>query len=567
MALAVWTSLASAGEPVNFRRDVLPILAEHCFACHGPDESARKAGLRVDLKEEALRTKDPVVVPGHSNESELIRRVASDDPDEAMPPPGSKKPGLSAGQVGVLRRWIDGGAAWGGHWSFALPRPAEPPAVRGGHWPTDAIDRFVLARLEAEGLSPSPAADRATLIRRAALDLTGLPPPPEDVDAFLADDAPGAYERRVDRLLASPEFGERMALDWLDAARYADSGGYQGDIFRTAWPWRDWVIAAFNRNLPFDRFTVEQLAGDLLPDPTRDQQVATGFNRNHRINDEDGIIPEEFRVEYVADRAETTASVWLGLTLGCARCHSHKYDPVTQAEYYAFFGFFNSVAETGRGHGNAPPVLHLTTPEQDARLAAIDARLGPLRAGRGRLAGDPRAAPFLAEFEAALAVQEGQRARALGGATSVMVMRDLEAPRDTFLLTRGAYDKPGARVAPGVPAVLPPLPAGAAPNRLGLARWLVDRAHPLTARVEVNRVWQMLFGVGLVATPEDFGVRGEAPSHPELLDWLAVEFVRGGWDVKALVRRVVTSATYRQSSRGTADGYRRDPENRLLARG
>ena len=571
LAALAWGTVpanAWAGEtpPLVFGRDVLPILTDHCFPCHGPDVGSRKADLRLDIKEGVLRLENPVVVPGHGDASELILRITSDDADEVMPPPKSKRK-LSPRQIDVLRRWIDEGAKWGEHWAFKPPRPIAPPKVRDRDWPRGEIDRFVLARLEREGLPPSPEAERATLIRRAALDLTGLPPSPGEIDDFLADAAPDAYGRLVDRLFASPHFGERMALEWLDVARYADSGGYQGDIFRTMWPWRDWVVAAYNRNLPFDRFTVEQLAGDLLPNPTREQRIATGFNRNHRINDEDGIIPEEFRVEYVADRAETTASVWLGLTMGCARCHAHKYDPIAHEEYYAFYAFFNSIAEKGRGHGNAPPLLHDTSPEQEARLAVIESRIEPLRAERDRLALDPASAASLAECDAILKDLEGQRTRVLKGVTTMMVMSELEQPRDTFLLTRGAYDKPSVKVVPGVPRALPPLPPGAPSNRLGLARWLVDPAHPLTARVTVNRAWQMLFGVGLVATSEDFGIRGDPPSHPDLLDWLATEFVRSGWDVKALLRQIVTSAVYRQSSRGDAELYRRDPENRLLARG
>ncbi len=365
VSLGVAPAARPAEDAIAFNRDVRPILAAHCFRCHGPDPAARKADLRLDDEAEARKDRGGyrVLVPGKPQESELFRRLTTHEEARRMPPgKGARRP--SPAEIGLLRRWIEAGARYEKHWAFIPPRPVPVPKVRNTSWPRGPIDSFLLARLEAEGLAPAPEADRTTLLRRVRLDLTGLPPSPAEVDAFLADAAPGAYERVVERLLASPHYGERMTLEWLDAARYGDSGGYQGDIFRTPWPWRDWVLAAFNRNLPFDQFTVEQLAGDLLPKATREQRLATGFNRNHRINDEDGIIPEEFRVEYVVDRVETTAGVWLGLTMGCARCHSHKYDPISQKEFYRFFAFFNSIAEEGRGHGNAPPVLTLLSPEQ-----------------------------------------------------------------------------------------------------------------------------------------------------------------------------------------------------------
>ncbi len=408
------------------------------------------------------------------------------------------------------------------------------------------VDPFILARLEIEQVQPSPAADRGTLVRRVTLDLTGLPPTPHEVDAFLSDDAPDAYERLVDRLLASPRYGERMAADWMDAARYADSGGYQSDVPRTMWPWRDWVIAAFNRNLPFDRFTIEQLAGDLLPDAEGDPVIATGFLRNHRINDEDGIIPEEFRVEYVVDRVEVMSSVWMGLTLGCARCHDHKYDPLSQQEFYSVFAYFNSIDESGRGYGNSRP-LHYFDPSIQPQIEEIDRRLFEL--------GDAAES----QYDEVLRLKK-RRDELLTGSVTTMVARELAEPRETHILQRGQYDEPGAAVSPGVPAALPALPDDAPANRLGLARWLIDPQHPLTARVAVNRYWQMFFGHGLVRTPEDFGTRGEPPSHPELLDLLAVEFVRRGWDVKSLQRLIVTSGAYRQASPVSVERYRQDPE-------
>lgn len=553
---------------IRFERQVRPLLAARCFTCHGPDAAARKADLRLDDESvrDAPREGADIIVPNRPDDSELVRRVASSDDAERMPPPEAGPP-LSKEEVEILRAWIAQGAAWGRHWSLAprlrpaIPETSDLASTFG------ALDRFVVGRLEKEGLAPAPLAERETLLRRVTLDLTGLPPSPEETAAFLADASPDAYERAVDRLLASPRCGERLALDWLDAARFADSGGYQGDIFRTMWPWRDWVISAFNRNLPFDQFTLWQLAGDMLPGATREQLVASGFNRNHRINDEDGIILEEFRVEYVVDRLETVAAVWMGLTLGCGRCHDHKYDPFSQREFYQFYAFFNSIADEGRGHGNAPPTLRLTTPEQEQQAAELDRQIESLR---GKLAAAGEDAAKTAEREElnqAIQQATAKRDGLLAAAPVMMIQQELPAPRETFVLVRGAYDKPGEKVSPDVPSALPPLPEGAPANRLGLARWLVDPGHPLTARVIVNRYWQMLWGTGLVATPEDFGVQGEPPSHPELLDWLAEEFVSSGWDVKRLLRTIVTSRTYRQSSQGSPALFAGDPANRLLARG
>jgi hypothetical protein len=568
LSINVLAAEPAAGR-IQFNRDIRPVLAATCFPCHGPDAALRKADLRLDDEASVKAERDGyrIVMPGKPGDSELVRRIVSRDDTERMPPPNSDRQ-LTPAEIDLLRRWVEQGAAWEQHWSFIPPqRPAVPQFRNLKSEIRNPIDSIVLARLDHERLSPSPEADRPSLIRRVSLDLTGLPPTPAEVDAFIADESPDAYEKIVDRLLASPRYGERLALDWLDAARFADSGGYQGDIFRTMWPWRDWVIAAFNRNLPFDQFTIEQLAGDLLPSPSRDQLVASGFNRNHRINDEDGIILEEFRVEYVVDRVETTATVWLGLTMGCGRCHDHKYDPISQRDYYRFFAFFNSLAEQGRGHGNAPPILRLTTPEQDQQAAEIAREIESLQGKLKALESDPAAAAQRDELTKAVQAATKKRDAVLAAAPMTMIQQELESPRDTFILTRGAYDKPGEKVTPGVPAILPPLPDGMPANRLAFARWLVDPANPLTARVIVNRYWQMLFGTGLVATPEDFGTQGELPTHPELLDWLATEFVRTGWDVKSLLKLIVTSATYRQSSHSSGETIRGDPDNRLLARG
>jgi mono/diheme cytochrome c family protein len=546
---------AGEAHPVDFSRDILPILSENCFACHGPDARTRKADLRLDAKESALRTKDPVIVPKKSGESELVSRVKSHDPDEVMPPPKTGKK-LSAAQVELLVRWIDEGAAWHKHWAFEpITRPAVP-AVRDTRWARNPIDRFILARLEKEGLEPAPAAGPATLVRRVSLDLVGLPPEPHEVDAFVMGGAT-AYDALVDRLLASPLNGERMAMDWLDGARYADTNGYQNDFARTMWPWRDWVISAYNRNLPFDRFAIEQLAGDLLPQAQIDQKIATGFNRNNRTVTEAGSIEEEWRIENAVDRVETTATVFLGLTVGCARCHDHKFDPVSQADFYRFLGFFNSVKEQGvytETRGNVPPLLNLPSAAETKRLAELESALA---AAKKR--DDKKEVEKLGK----------EKEAAEKAITSVMVMEDAPQPRPTFVLKRGRYDMPDQtrKVEPGVPASLPALPKDAALNRLGLAKWLIMPENPLTARVVANRIWQHHFGTGLVKTAENFGIQGEPPSHPELLDWLASELIRSGWDLKALHRLIVTSATYQQRSSAAPPLLARDPENRLLARG
>ena len=796
LVLVLSASEIRAAEParINFSRDILPILSDTCFTCHGPDQNQRKADLRLDTKDGALRTENPVIIPGKSGDSELILRITSSDPAEVMPPQKSNRK-LTAGQIELLKRWIDEGAAWGKHWAYEAPR--RPPAVQTTTWPKNPIDRFILARLEREGLPPAAEAPRETLIRRVTLDLIGLPPTPEEIDAFLRDRSDQAYETVVDRLLNSPHYGERMAWDWLDAARYADTNGYQGDPTRSMWYWRDWVIEAMNRNMPFDQFTVEQLAGDLLPNPQRSQLIATGFHRNHMINGEGGRIAEESRVDYVQDRVETTGTVWMGLTLNCCRCHDHKFDPLAQREYYQLSAYFNSIDESGAtdAYPQARPILPVPTLEQETRIAELKSReemsntaraeleqklradqpaweqalaakgdktalaewaplvpdvlrstggatltkasdgailasgenpardsfvltlktrvapitgiklealpdssfvnSGPGRADNGNfvltefsvvLAGKPlklsaiaadyeqgglplanavdgkhetgwaiasefgkphtalfevqnpaagndeeQSATITLEFNSvhvshvlgkfrvsvtnspaamlqpvpegvrsALAVaperrnddqkkavsfyylgtipaygeskRQAEAARlareqAEKEVATTMIVRDSARPRETFILVRGAYDKPADKVTHGVPAVLPALPADASANRLALARWLVAPDHPLTARVTVNRYWQAFFGTGLVKTADDFGVQGEKPSHPELLDWLACEFVESGWNVKHIQRLIVTSAAYRQSSKVSAALAERDPENRLLARG
>jgi uncharacterized coiled-coil protein SlyX len=566
---------AADAPKIPFSRDVLPILAANCFQCHGPDEKARKAKLRLDTRAGALA----VVVPGKSAESELVRRIHAQTDDGGMPPKQANRK-LTAAQRDLLTRWIDEGAAWAKHWAYEPPVRPVLPQVLDPRWVRNGIDHFTLARIAKEGLSPSREASRATLIRRVTLDLTGLPPTLGEVDAFVTDRSSDAYEMVVDRLLRSSRYGERMAMDWLDDARFADTNGYQNDFARTMWPWRDWVIDAFNRNMPFEQFVVEQMAGDLLPNATLAQRIATGFNRNNRTVTEAGSIDEEWRVENAVDRVETTATVFLGLTMGCARCHDHKFDPISQKEFYQFYAFFNSVNERGvytETRGNVAPLISLPTPEDEKRLREFDAAVAVADKGVRDFEKTVAESPLLRDrFRAELnAVKEKvkklrqEKADYANRIPSVMVMEDTKTPRDTFILKRGRYDMPDKdqKVEPGVPASLPPMPAGAPRNRLGLARWLVLPENPLTARVTVNRFWEHLFGTGLVKTAENFGLQSEPPSHPELLDWLATEFVRTGWDVKAMMRLIVTSATYRQASNASPAQIQHDPENRLLARG
>lgn len=748
---ALVAGVGAAHGAVEFNRDVLPILSDKCFACHGPDAKTKNIPLRLDVEAEA---KARAIVAGRPEESELIRRITSTNRARRMPPAATGHL-LSAAEVATLTEWIRDGAAWQKHWAFVAPKKAAvPPGA-------NAIDHFVRERLKAEGLSPAPEARREQLLRRVTFDLTGLPPTLADLDAFQRDRSSKAYENAVDRLLASRHYGERMAARWLDWARYADSNGYQYDGERVMWRWRDYVIDSFNANKPFDRFTVEQIAGDLIPGATLEQRIATGFNRNHRINTEDGIVPEEYAVEYVVDRVETTSAVFLGLTMGCARCHNHKYDPISQKDFYRLFAYFNNVPEIGRGikYGNSHPYVPAPTREQLAEQEALVRRIAqlnrevtkdrgiasasgyrpataldyeqefvastprvagwagiwdiddrftlsariyadavpdgpiltrmadtptgkgyglhadhgkvhfhvtsvhaddatrietdavlapgrwhtvtvsydgskvaagmriyvdgvltkhrtlletlyrpftnahaafpqPLRIGMGwgperrfngkidqarawaRVlepkeivamagAGDPQEAARLAYMESTAAGRElnerkWELEKLQARFPTVMVMAERPERRQTFLLTRGAYDKPGEPVEPGLPEVIA---AGTPNDRLGLAQWLVSRDHPLTARVTVNRFWQMLFGTGLVATAEDFGQQGERPSHPELLDWLAVDFMESGWDVKRLIRLMVTSQTYRQSATAPDALVQRDPNNRLLARG
>jgi hypothetical protein len=613
--LATSSAVLAAGK-MDFNRDVQPILSDYCFNCHGPDKGNRKGDLRLDVEKEAKAKHDDgtPIIPHRSAESDIIKRILTTDSDDVMPPLKSKKK-LTAKQIETLKQWIDEGAVWGVHWAFVAPvKPQASKLPNSNYKLQNEIDAFVVGRLEQEGLKPSPEADQTTLIRRVTLDLTGLPPTVEEVEAFLADKSPQAYEKVVDRLLKSPRYGERWCWDWLDASRYSDTNGYQGDPERTMWPWRDWVTKAINDNMPYDQFTIWQLAGDVLPEATNEQKIATGFNRNHMMNGEGGRIAEETRVENVMDRVETTSTVWLGLTMGCSKCHDHKFDPLTMRDYYGLYDFFNQTSETGQGRGGqAPPALDISTPAEletskqaQAKVEAIakeveafELKKFPRPEGKPLAESDASKLPgnlsaTLAKVEPVKRGVDGlleaigyfkdhdktytavlekllkavrAKAAASNNVTRVMIMDVLPKPRDTFMFVKGAYDKPTTdKVTANVPATLSKLNVEK-PTRLDLAKWLVSRDNPLTARVTVNRYWQAFFGVGIVKTVEDFGVQGEKPSNQALLDWLAVEFMDRGWDVKALHKLIVMSSTYRQSSKVTSQLYERDPENRLLARG
>ncbi len=562
IGLFIGGNVVTANEPVDFARQVLPILSTHCFTCHGPDEKHREADLRLDLEEAA---KQSAIRAGDPDGSELIRRITTDDVELRMPPQKTGKQ-LTAAEVEILRRWISGGASWATHWAFVPPRPRDLPKVESD-WPRNDIDLFILSRLQSESLPHSPPAARAAWLRRISFDLTGLPPTPADVAAFEQDQTANAYERVIDRLLDSPHYGERLAIEWLDIARFADTNGFQNDFNRSMWPWRDWVISAFNQNMPGDQFILEQLAGDLLPNPTESQLIATGFNRNNRTVTEGGSIDEEWRVENVVDRVETTGTAFLGLTIGCARCHDHKYDPISRRDFYQFFAFFNNVDEQGvytETRGNVAPLLSLPTPEQRQQLADSDRQIGELQAALDAAPEDQK--EMLAKQ---LQAAKDERAKVEGSIQTTMIMRDRAEYRPTYLLQRGQYDLPDTSVTlwPEVPQFLGRLQDGEKRDRLALAKWLVDPSHPLVARVMVNRIWQRMFGVGLVATPDNFGLQGDAPSHPELLDWLALRLIESGWNLKAMHKLIAMSATYQQASEATPELIERDPKNRLLARG
>ena len=588
-------------EKVSFNTHVRPILSNNCFYCHGPDEKHREAKLRLDVREDAVRDLGgyAAIVPGKPDASEIIKRITTDDEDDLMPPVKSKKK-LTPEQKETLKRWIAQGASYERHWSFEPPKRVTPPEVFGTPHP---VDRFIQARLAEEKLAPAPPAQAATLIRRVSLDLTGLPPTPQEVDAFVkasAKDADAAYRALVDRLLVSPHYGERWGRWWLDQARYADSNGYSIDAPRQIWKFRDWVIGALNADMPFDRFTVEQLAGDLLPNASESQRIATGFHRNTQINQEGGIDKEQFRVDSVFDRVATTGTVWLGLSVGCAQCHDHKFDPIAQKEYYRLFAFLNTQDEpVMKVFDPGVKVAELTKEFKatEANLTAmVKARAGEITAWEEKLKDSefrkivsptvrkivekPAKKRKLTENLALFAIfvlpsdpirvlndRYTEIDAQLNQGTTTLVMSELPKARTTTVFIKGDFTRPSDEVTPGTPAVLHAFEtANAQPTRLDLARWIMSPKNPLTARVIVNRVWQQYFGRGIVETENDFGMQGTPPSHPELLDWLATEFIAKRWSLKELHRVIVTSATYRQSSTQRPDLREKDPNNYLLAR-
>jgi hypothetical protein len=540
-------------QTVDFNRDVRPILSNNCFACHGPDEKVRKGDLRLDTRDGAIAN---AVVPGKPEASTFIERIKA--MDESVMPPVKTGKKLTAKEVEILTQWVKQSAPYAVHWSYA--KPVKPAVPKGAAHP---IDAFILERLAKEKLKPAPEADKHTLIRRVALDLTGLPPTPAEVEAFIKDESPTAYEKLVDRLLAKPAFGEHQARAWLDLARYADSAGYADDPARTIWKYRDYVIESFNKNKPFDQFTIEQLAGDLLPNPTTEQLVATAFHRNTMTNSEGGTNDEEFRNVAIVDRVNTTYMVWMGTSMMCSQCHNHKYDPFTQKEYFQSFAVFNNTADADRN--DETPTLPFWAPEQlekkktiEDEIKAIEEKLKGKKADENKLDRDR-----LAMFKKQLAE--------LKPTTTVPILKELPAGqrRKTRLQFRGNFMDLGEEVTEGTPAALHQVSkAQGQPSlgRLDFAKWVVSPENPLTARVVANRFWEQMFGTGLVRTSEEFGAQGEQPSHPELLDWLAFD-LQSNWDVKRFLKLLVTSSTYKQSAKVTPEQFERDPENRLLARG
>ncbi len=593
---------ASTPHSLSFKRDVRPVLSNHCFACHGPDKMHREADVRLD-------------VAGEVDLEEVLARIKSTDPDVVMPPPELNKP-LKPAQVETLTRWIENGAPYEQHWAFVAPSTPELPSVDAAQakdWADHPIDRFVLASLESQQLRPTNTADKQTLIRRLSLDLTGLPPSQQEIDAFLADTSDNAYELLVERLLNQSAYGEHLARFWLDLVRFADTNGLHHDHYREMTPYRDWVIRSFNDNLPLDDFIKFQIAGDLYADPTTDQQIASGFNRLHLIIDQGTALPEESFFRNVVDRVASVGTAFMGLTMQCAVCHDHKYDPITQKDFYQLSAFFNNLdgaPETGRRgtedfkRGLQPPYLNLPTDEQAAALASIDAEIQAFDdtiagitkrrdAAKAELekmpepAKDDSVASVISGVErmlteksiaaleqaiktlnSSLETRKKSREALMLEIPGTLVMKERDEVRPTFIMVRGQYDQPGEEVTRNTPGFLPPLRSeNTVPTRLDLAKWMTESTNPLTARVAVNRFWQQLFGVGLVKTSEDFGSQGESPSHPELLDFLTTQFVESGWNVKEMMRFIVTSKTYQQSSKASAELYTVDPANRLLARG
>ncbi len=522
---------------VDFNFHVRPILSDRCFKCHGPDANKRQANLRLDTEEGAFAAlkEDPskhVIVPGDPMQSALYARLINPDTAEVMPPPSSNL-SLTKNEIEIIKKWIAQGAKYKKHWSFIAPARPKVPEADEDLNPRNPIDHFIFTTLEKVGLAPNAEAPKEALLKRVSMDITGLPPTIEQQERFLADKSPNAYEKIVDELLASKHYGEKMAIQWMDLARYADSHGYQDDGYRTMWPWRDWVIHAFNSNYPYSQFLTWQLAGDLLPNPSKEQLLATGFNRNHKITQEGGVIDEEYRIEYVTDRTNTFGKAFMAITLECAKCHDHKYDPVSQKDYYSMFAFFDKVPEKGL-------------------VGTIDASF----------ADPPNMKISSADVSSILSFINKKDTMDV----SVMIMKDSLCIRETQLLRRGVYDQKADTVQMATPAsILAYNPRKFEQSRLGLAKWMIDPQNPLTARVYVNRIWNELFGRGLVKTSGDFGMQGELPSHPELLDWLAVEFRESGWDIKKLIRLIVTSSTYRQSAQKASDKFQKDPDNKYYS--
>ena len=556
---------ADDSSAIQFNRDIRPILSANCFGCHGPDKNTREADLRLDTKEGIFGKTESgefAVLANTISKSTLYQRIISDDPDQKMPPAETEKK-LTPKQITLIRRWIEQGALWQGHWAFEpLKRPI-PNVVKSKNWIQNTVDRFILSRLERESIKPAPSADRTTLLRRLSFDLTGLPPTPAEVKAFVNDTRPQAYERVVDRLLASKHYGERMAMHWLDLVRYADSGGYHSDNEHSISPYRDYVIHAFNDNMSFDRFTREQLAGDLLPNPSIEQITATGYNRLNKTTEEGGAQPAEYLVKYAADRVRTTAGTWLGATMGCAECHDHKYDPYTMKDFYSLAAFFADVEEVGKygGGGKRPPEINVPNRQQAEMIKNIDAEIATLSQNKGKEAqSDTVNSQKIAELKKRKAEIEKQFIKTM---ITVAVK-----PREIRILPRGDWlDHSGPVVTPAVPEFLSHSNhLNRRQTRLDLANWLVTPDNPLTARVFVNRLWKLFFGTGISKRLDDVGAQGEWPSHQALLDWLAIEFIESGWNVKHVVKLLVMSKTYRQSSLSNEKLRNLDPMNRLYAR-
>lgn len=599
---------ASWASELGFNRDVRPILSENCFLCHGQDAKEHGGELRLDIREEALAEREggPAIIPGDSVKSAMVRHITSTDPDELMPPAKAHLPPLKTAEIEILKRWIKEGAKYEPLWSFVPPVKAELP---GGV--KNPVDAFVRARLAQEGLKPSPPATMEAQIRRLYLDVTGLPPTLAEIDSYLADASPDRWEKRIKMLMDSPHFAERMAMPWLDAARYSDTHGFSIDDHRDMWAWRDWVINAFQKNQPYDKFLTEQLAGDLIPGATPDQIAATGFLRNSMNTHEGGTIAEEYRTTYVIDKVDAVATSMLGLTMKCCQCHDHKFDPISQKEYYEFFAFFNESSESGLGatNGNSAPVMEYASPLGDGGMAGIQRRISELQylqihpspeiviaresweasaTVSRELLDIPRAQRTPAHWKTIneafikaggpLAKLTGDMILTIGveigvlqkdlkrGKTTVMVMDHKPNLRKTHILSRGAYDQPAEEVTTGTPAALPEMHVDGTATRLDLAHWIVSPENPLTARVAVNHIWEMVFGIGIVETAGDFGNQGSWPSHLELLDWLAVDLVENDWDLRRTLMTILTSETYRQSAVATPESMEKDPRCTLLSR-